>query len=631
MATMSSVSDFQSIFGGGSATDRAPTVIDELTIIVPTRNEADNVEPLVERLREALASYDVDVVFVDDSDDDTAAVVRDVASRFGSNGFNVRVIHRPPNARTGALSGAVLEGFRAAHKRWACVMDGDLQHPPSTIPRMMRTAETSGASLVLASRYVATGSAGGLANGGRRFVSTASGSIAKLVFGSRLSSVSDPMSGFFLVDTTQLDLSLIRPHGFKILLETVVSHPHLDVGEVAFDFGSREHGDSKASLRQGQQYLRQLVELRREGQTRLNWRYDIHGIIAVDSERRLPELDKFLCRTPTALPTITVRVNDLDYLPIGETVDASESDPVVSYRERGGFAISMKMGLIDTDVTVSNFVAKSPHVMYTNVVEPILRWRLVEFGYSLVHAACFSDGEHAYLVTARTDTGKTTTMLKLLNQSDLSFISDDLVVMSADGVVRTYPKPLTISAHTVHALRNTDLNRRERLALIPQSRIHSRQGRVFAFLLTKFRLPVASINAIVQRLVPPPKYHVERLVRGVSSQRTATFDGMFVIERGGQGEVMLSTDEALEILLANCEDAFGFPPYSSLERLMLATSEYDLRRRQEEIIAAALSSVPVLDMKSESLDWAERIPAAIRAWTATGQAPADLQVVSVSV
>ena len=172
-------------------------------------------------------------------------------------------------------------------------------------------------------------------------------------------------------------------------------------------------------------------------------------------------------------------------------------------------------------MTVSPFVARSPHVLYTNVVEPILRWQLVGLGYALVHAACFADGDDAFLVTARTDTGKTTTMLKVLDGSDLRFVSDDLVIMSPDGVVRSFPKPLTISVHTVHALRDTMLTLGERLALIPQSRVHSREGRRLAFWLTKHRLPVASINALIQLVIPPPKYHVQRLVRDVQSAEAA--------------------------------------------------------------------------------------------------------------
>jgi hypothetical protein len=167
-------------------------------------------------------------------------------------------------------------------------------------------------------------------------------------------------------------------------------------------------------------------------------------------------------------------------------------------------------------------------------------------------------------------------------------------------------------------LHNTTLYKRERIALIPQSRVHSREGRRLAFLLTKYQLPVASINTLIQRVIPPPKYHVERLVRGVKTAERATARGMVIIQRGGHGEEVMDSADSLRTLLSNCDDAFGFPPYSSLERLLLAASDDDLRSKERAIIASALVDRPVVAMKSDSLDWAERIPAAVRRWRSFG-------------
>ena len=588
--------------------------IAQVTIVVPTRNERDNVQPLLTSLKEVMRGIDTTIIFVDDSDDDTPARIATESLLIASDDFRPQLIERMGSDRIGGLSGAVLAGIEAATTQWVCVMDGDLQHPPATLVDMLERVSADDTSIVIASRYTAEGSAAGLSRPARKVVSTMAGKLAKSVFARALRNVTDPMSGFFLVDRTRLDTRLIRPRGFKILLEILVSHPELRPCEVAFAFGGRGSGESKASTRQGVQYLRQLAQLRASGSSRLMWRYSIHDIVAVESDKALPELEKFLVRSVLGMPTISVQVGNLQHVPLGESLDLRGDAPVVSYRERTGFAMCLTLGVNATDVVVSPFVAKSPHVMYTNVVEPILRWRLVESGYALVHAACFADGDDAYLITALTDTGKTTTMLKVLDHSDLRFVSDDLIVLAADGAVRTFPKPLTISAHTVHALHNTTLNKRERLALIPQSRIHSREGRRLAFLLTKYQLPVASINAIIQRVIPPPKYHVERLVRGVKSANNATARGMFIIQRGGSGEEVMDSANSLRTLLANCDDAFGFPPYSSLERLLLAASDEDLRSKEREIIASALSDRPVVAMKSDSLDWAERIPAAVRTW-----------------
>jgi len=592
--------------------------ISEVTIVVPTRNERDNIQPLLGNLEATMGGIDTTIIFVDDSDDDTAARIADESLLLTSPTFRPLLIERIGDERIGGLSGAVLAGIEAATTQWVCVMDGDLQHPPATLLEMLDRAADGDTSIVIASRYTSDGSNAGLGRPGRKLASTMAGQLAKSVFPSPLINVTDPMSGFFLVDKSRLDPRLIRPRGFKILLEILVSHPDLKPCEVAFTFGGRESGESKASPKQGLEFVRQLRQLKANASSRLMWRYNIHDIIAVESDKALPELEKFLARSVLGLPTICVRVASLHHTPLGESLDLTGDVPVVSYRERMGFGMSLTMGINTTDVVVTPFVAKSPHVMYTNVVEPILRWRLVESGFALVHAACFADGDDAYLITALTDTGKTTTMLKVLDRSDLKFVSDDLIILAGDGAVRAFPKPLTISAHTVHALHNTMLNKRERITLVPQSRVHSREGRRLAFLLTKYRLPVASINALIQRIVPPPKYHVERLVRGVRIANEATARGMFIIQRGGSGEEIMDSSDSLRTLLANCDDAFGFPPYSSLERLLLAASDDDLRARERAIIASGLFDRPVVAMRSDSLDWAERIPAAVRNWRSSG-------------
>jgi hypothetical protein len=250
-------------------------------------------------------------------------------------------------------------------------------------------------------------------------------------------------------------------------------------------------------------------------------------------------------------------------------------------------------------------------VLYTNVVEPILRWAFCERGYALVHAACLAAGERALMITARTDTGKTTTTLKTLDRHDYSFVSDDLTLLCPDGRVLTYPKPLTISRHTVQAVRTPLLSRTERAALVFQSRLHSRSGRRLAFLIAKLRLPAATINALVQLLCPPPKYQIDRLVPAARIAPEATLSGLVVIERGGLGSDALSAQEALEILLQNCEDAYGFPPYRQIEGFLHSGRGADLKELERTIIASALKSVPATVLRSETMDWWQRVPALV--------------------
>jgi hypothetical protein len=601
----------------------AAETTDSVSIVVPTRNEQGSVGELLTRLAatSAAAHTTFEVLIVDDSDDGTAATAELAAAGLSAQRprFSVQVIHRQLRERTHGLSGAVVRGLAVATGRWVVVMDGDLQHPPEIILDLLHEARERHASLVVASRYVTPdASRGSSLSWPRRAVSRTCAVAARALFPRRLAKLTDPMSGFFLVERERLELARLRPEGFKIQLEILATHPELTIAEVPFTFAPRRSGSSKASYRQGVAYGHQLASLRlhgTRGRTPTAHHYDIHGLFRLRSDRALPELARLRVVSPTGPPDLVVEVGGLLKVGPGETLDLTGPQPVACYRERAGFAVDVTAGPSRMEVRVSPFVARSPHVLYTNVVEPILRWKLVERGHVLVHAACFANGGDAWLLTAKTDTGKTTTMLKLLGRLPVEFLSDDLTLLSPDGEVLTYPKPLTISAHTVHALGTTDLVRSERLALKAQSRVHSREGRRAAFALTRHRLPVASLNAIVQRLVPPPKYHVERLVPGVALGTRSRVAGLLIIERGGAEEVALTTSEALATLVANCDDAYGFPPYATLEHMLLAMSPEDLRSKERELIERALGSTPACLLRSEHLDWAERIPSVLAAWS----------------
>jgi dolichol-phosphate mannosyltransferase len=239
----------------------APQVAPELSVLVPTRNEAGNVEELLRRLAAAVAGVPTEVIFIDDSDDLTPEVIRSIARRGGGGACQVSLIHRQDARRAGGLAGAVVDGLRAARAPWACVLDADLQHPPETIPRLLARAERDGADLVVASRHCAQGGADGLGPV-RSLISVVSSAAARTLFPWRLRGVTDPMSGFFLVRPGAIDLEALRPRGFKILLELLVRCDSLRRAEVGFRFADRHAGESKGSLREGLNYLRSLGELR---------------------------------------------------------------------------------------------------------------------------------------------------------------------------------------------------------------------------------------------------------------------------------------------------------------------------------------------------------------------------------
>jgi dolichol-phosphate mannosyltransferase len=227
-----------------------------VSIVVPTYNEAPNVAELVRRVTAATAGMRAEIVFVDDSSDDTPEVIRAMAA---TSSIPVRLLHRDVPA--GGLGGAVVAGVRAASADLCVVMDGDLQHPPELIPTLVARHERGDVDVVVASRYAGGGTAHGLANRARVLVSRASTSVTKAMFPRRLRAVTDPMTGFFLLQRRRVDLASLRPLGFKILLE-ILARQSLRVAEVDFDFGERHAGTSKASLQQGLRFLLQLAHLR---------------------------------------------------------------------------------------------------------------------------------------------------------------------------------------------------------------------------------------------------------------------------------------------------------------------------------------------------------------------------------
>ena len=330
--------------------------------------------------------------------------------------------------------------------------------------------------------------------------------------------------------------------------------------------------------------------------------YSIHGIIAIESEVRLPELEYFMVPELSRPPDLRLRMERRKH--------PRSSDQSIRYDDglgKYGFELSIVPGDC-TEIQVSTLVKYSPHVLYTNVFEPLLRWTFVRKGYALVHAACVAPDGQGILITAKTDTGKTTTILRLLENSNYAFLSDDMSILGRDGQLLNYPKPLTISAHTLRALRSSRLLLRERLILQVQSRLHSRSGREFAFWLTRTGLPAATINAIVQILVPPPKYHINRLIPDVKIMERTILSQIVEIEKGPENKWEVDLDSMLDTLIQNAEDAYGFPPYPELRSSLSLWRGEDLHLLEYNIIKEAADGCRAWRVRSESYDWWEMIP-----------------------
>ena len=235
----------------------SPRFAPAVSIIIPTRNEAGNVGELVRQLDTVSGLGPSEIIFVDDSTDDTPDIILSLRSEV----HEIVLIHRPLGRREGGLGGAVVEGLKRARAPWVGVMDADLQHPPEVMARLLDKATATDADLVVASRYGGDGAAGGL-NMLREAVSRGSTVLTKVTFPERLRGVSDPMSGCFLVRTARLDPDALRPNGFKILLEIVGRTPGLRVAEVPYHFLERHTGESKASATEAIRLFDVLIRLR---------------------------------------------------------------------------------------------------------------------------------------------------------------------------------------------------------------------------------------------------------------------------------------------------------------------------------------------------------------------------------
>lgn len=697
-----------------------------VSIIVPTKNEAPNIFPLVARIEAEMKNTPCELIYVDDSNDETPDIIRE-AQRQAS--IPMRLIARPPNDRKDGLSGAVVEGMRIARSKYVCVMDGDLQHPPEMIPNLINEAVKTGGDLIIASRMAindGTQYLGHLRSNITHFINL----LLHILFPKLLRDVSDPLTGFFLLRNHTIELDRLYPTGYKILLEIVLRNPDLRIAEIPFKIQPRYSGKSKANFLIGMQLAKQVFVLRiveywrlarfitvgfsglfvnnllmvffvevadyhyllsaviaTQGSTLWNFSlterwvfagrdvsqsffqrmfrffvmnnlflllrgpflalltsrlgihylvsniisiitmtlvrflladrwiwsqsktpdrslpfyYDIHGIIKIESMARLPELEHFRS-VAMDHPDIRLRID--------VPSKAGEGNNCVNYEENlkgAGFSIQIRYGDF-TDIIAAPLLQRSPHVLYTNVVEPILRWTFVRRGYALVHGACLAFKGNAIIVTAQTDTGKTTTILRSLANFDCSFLSDDMTILSSDGRVFSYPKPLTISWHTVKALCGTTLGVREKLALQIQSRLHSRTGRQFGLRLSQLRLPAATLNAVVQMIIPPPKYPVNRLVPNTVVDPYANLSQVMIIERGPELMEELDHHFTVEQLLVNAEDAYGFPPYPFLADSLSRWEGEDLHCAEREIISRALYGCSFVRLKSPSYGWWRMLP-----------------------
>lgn len=224
----------------------------ELTIIIPSYNEQDNVRDIVLKIQEVLSkeSFEYEILFVDDSTDETLMVLNELRQECKA----VDYIHRSGER---GLASAVVRGFECAAGRKIIVMDADLQHPPELIPIILE--RLSRADIVVPSRFIDGGSDGGL-NLYRKAVSR-SARVLGCVLIRKLRNISDCTSGYFGINRSVIEGKKLDPIGWKILMEVLVKGKYSTVHEIPYSFRSRDQGASKMNALEQWNYIRHLTRL----------------------------------------------------------------------------------------------------------------------------------------------------------------------------------------------------------------------------------------------------------------------------------------------------------------------------------------------------------------------------------
>ena len=226
----------------------------DLSVIIPTYNELENLPILISRLQLTLGQLDYEIIVVDDdSPDGTWKVAQELNSRDD----RIKVIRR---FDAKGLSSAVTTGMASSTGKVIAVMDADMQHDEAILPQIYQTIAEGDCDICVGSREAQGGSYGKWSLS-RKIVSLTAKLLANVVLGS---SVKDPMSGYFAISREYFDATSkrINSSGFKILLEFVARGDNPRIKEIGYHFRTRVHGETKLNATVALEYLLALIDLR---------------------------------------------------------------------------------------------------------------------------------------------------------------------------------------------------------------------------------------------------------------------------------------------------------------------------------------------------------------------------------
>ncbi len=233
----------------------------EVSIIIPTYNESENIIQVLKSIGEHLPEEIVaEALVVDDnSPDGTGKIVEDyINDTQNGTEYAIEVIHRKSKS---GLSSAILDGIQHSTGETIVIMDSDFSHPPKIIPQLIEEIKTSKCDIVIASRFVPGGTINGWSTK-RKLISKTAKGIAKAGLGVN---ESDPMSGFFAFKRKILDGIKFDAIGYKMLLEILVKTKGAKVKEIPYTFTDRTRGSSKLDSSTMLDYVKSVWKLYRYG------------------------------------------------------------------------------------------------------------------------------------------------------------------------------------------------------------------------------------------------------------------------------------------------------------------------------------------------------------------------------
>ncbi len=224
----------------------------ELTVLIPTYNERENITLLIDDIKSSLNSINFEVIVIDDnSPDGTALAVKKLNEKYG----NIKIIERP--AKLG-LSSALITGLEEVEAQIIAIMDADLQHSPELLPEMYGIIK-DGKDIVIASRYE-KGAKIEEWSFWRKMISLSGIRLAHLLL-PQTSNVKDVLSGYFMLKKRIIDSTELNTTGFKLLLEILAKEKYDSIVEIPYTFRIRKKGKSKLNFREIINYITLVYKL----------------------------------------------------------------------------------------------------------------------------------------------------------------------------------------------------------------------------------------------------------------------------------------------------------------------------------------------------------------------------------